>query len=236
MKRVQWIAVLSCLFLLVPNASFPWSGKVVVIVKADQIKVLRDNAKIENVRLYGIVSPGEPQPFGKEAKAYTTKRLSGKTVEVTPILRDNFNRIIGYVKVDGHSFIDELLKNGMTWWYRKYVPWELGLASLEAKARRAGVGLWARPAPVPPWEFRPLGPREGAGPHTPFSLGRRGGVREKIIQEIGPSRKVIRAGGYVKRKIEKLCRPENVGEPFRLEDLEHCIRFLGRSRGRDIFR
>ena len=62
MKRLEWIVVLSCMYLLVSNASFPCSGKVVEIIRADRIKVLMDNTKIGNVRLYGIVSPEESEP------------------------------------------------------------------------------------------------------------------------------------------------------------------------------
>jgi micrococcal nuclease len=230
MKRAQWIVGLVCLYLVIPDACFPWSGKVVEIVRADEIRVMMSNGTTENIRLYGIDSPGEPQPFGREAKLYTTGRVLGKTVEVIPIFRDNINRVIAYVNVDGQSLVEELLRNGMTWWYRKYVPWELGLANLEAEARKAGVGLWADSAPIPPWEFQPVPPSEGAGPTTPFSNSRRRSVREKIISEVGRSRKVIGDEGTVKRRIESLYRPEGVKEPPNLEYLERYKRYFERSR------
>jgi len=55
--------------------------------------------------------------------------------------------------VDGESLNKELLRKGMAWWYRKYLPFEMELAELEEQARKEGIGLWAHPSPIPPWEF-----------------------------------------------------------------------------------
>ena len=107
--KAQWIVGLICLYLVIPDACFPWSGKVVEIVRADEIRVMMSNGTTENIRFYGIDSPGEPQPFGREAKLYTTGRVLGNTVEVIPIFRDNVNRIVAYVNVDGKSLIGEVL-------------------------------------------------------------------------------------------------------------------------------
>jgi len=40
------------------------------------------------------------------------------------------------------------------WWYRKYAPGNNELETLEKDARDAKVGLWADPAPIPPWVYR----------------------------------------------------------------------------------
>jgi len=229
MKRLQWIVGLVCLYLVIPDASFPWSGKVVEVVRADEIRVMMGNGRTENIRLYGIDCPGEPQPFGREAKLYTTRRVLGQIVEVTPIFRDNVDRIIAFVNVNGKSLHEELLREGIAWWYRKYVPWDMRLAALEADARKKGVGLWAGSSPIPPWEFQPVPPSEGAGPATPFSTSIRRSAREKIISEVGPSRKVIGAEGSLKRRIERLYRPEGVQEPPSLEDLERYKCYFEKS-------
>jgi endonuclease YncB( thermonuclease family) len=47
-----------------------------------------------------------------------------------------------------------LVKDGWCWWYRKYAPGNMLLEELETRARASGVGLWADPHPVPPWEWR----------------------------------------------------------------------------------
>ncbi len=134
-----------------------WEGKVVEITRADEIKVMKKDLSVESVRLYGIDGPIEPNPFGKEAAAFTAKLLLGKFVKVQPILLpDPWSRTVAWVSLDGVSINEELLRNGIVWWYRKYVPWEKQLAKLESEARQAKLGLWALPPTAPPWELQDL--------------------------------------------------------------------------------
>ena len=143
------------LMLLVPCVAFAWEGKVIAIDRGDQIQVMKDIGKIETVRLYGIGSPGEPQPLGETARLYTHKRILGKIIRVDPIITDPYHRVIAWVYIDGESLNKELLRKGMAWWYRKYLPFETELAELEEQARKEKIGLWAYPSPIPPWEFHP---------------------------------------------------------------------------------
>ena len=48
----------------------------------------------------------------------------------------------------------ERVKQGWCWWDRKYAPRDVILEELETRARASGIGLWADPHPVPPWEWR----------------------------------------------------------------------------------
>jgi hypothetical protein len=43
---------------------------------------------------------------------------------------------------------------GLVLVYRKYAPLDTELESLEQQARDAKRGLWADPAPIPPWVYR----------------------------------------------------------------------------------
>jgi endonuclease YncB( thermonuclease family) len=54
---------------------------------------------------------------------------------------------------DGRSLNEELLRQGMAWWYCAYST-HPALGQLEEQARAAHVGLWADPHPVAPWEWR----------------------------------------------------------------------------------
>jgi micrococcal nuclease len=164
--------------LLVPGVTYAWEGKVIAVDRADQIQVMKDIGKVETVRLYGIDSPGAPQPFGETARLYTHKRVVGKIVRVDPLIVDPFNRIIAWVYTDGECLNKELLRQGMTWWYRKYVPFETELAALEEEARNAKIGLWAYPSPIPPWEFNaPATPAERVQ-RSP--LGKPGMIRQRL--------------------------------------------------------
>lgn len=47
----------------------------------------------------------------------------------------------------------EQVKRGLAWVYRKYLH-DQSLLQVEDDARKAKVGLWAEPNPMPPWEYR----------------------------------------------------------------------------------
>ncbi len=164
--------------LLVPGVTYAWEGKVIAVERADLIQVMKDIGKQETVRLYGIHSPGGTQPFAETARLYMHKRVLGKTVRVDPLIVDPFNRIIAWVYLDGECLNKELLKQGMTWWYRKYVPFETDLAALEEEARKAKVGLWAYPSPIPPWEFNKSAAPAEKEQRSP--LGKPGMIRQRL--------------------------------------------------------
>ncbi len=198
------------LLIILPNACFPWTGKVVEVVRGDWIKVKQDNGKVETVRLYGIHSPGEIQTFGKTATLYTTQRVLGRMVEVKPFFRDQFDRVIAWVFVEGECLNKELLKRGMTWWYRKFVPFETGLGKLEEDAMQARAGLWADPHPTPPWEFNDgLPPGVAGASENHFTTGRRGSVAEAIKSETGPARNLFGKQGSVREKLLRGPSPED---------------------------
>ena len=137
-----------------PRPSF--TGKVVGVTDGDTIKVFH-NGKAEKIRLYGIDCPEKGQAFGNRAKQFTSQLVFGKEVTVKDYGLDNnrFERTLGEIVLpDGRVVNEELLRAGLAWWYRKYVPNRVDLAALEEEARTAKRGLWADPNPVPPWCFR----------------------------------------------------------------------------------
>ncbi len=71
-------------------------------------------------------------------------------VEVTV---DRYGRIVGRVYVGDIDVNRELVAEGFAWVYRKYSN-DAELLRLEAEAKQKGLGLWAKPNPIPPWEWR----------------------------------------------------------------------------------
>jgi endonuclease YncB( thermonuclease family) len=139
-----------------PLPSLQFSGKVVGITDGDTITVLH-NGRDERVRLHGIDCPEKGQPYGSKAKQFVSQLVFGKEVTVKDYGLDNTRskRTLGeIVLLDGRVVNEELLRAGLAWWYRKYVPNRLDLAALEEEARNAKRGLWADPHPVPPWCWR----------------------------------------------------------------------------------
>ena len=73
---------------------------------------------------------------------------------------DRNGRPIVTMTVGGMDVSTEQVRRGMAWVYRAY-SMDPELLRLEANARESKLGLWADPAPVPPWEWRRL-KRDGA--------------------------------------------------------------------------
>ena len=68
---------------------------------------------------------------------------------------DKYGRTIGDVFLpDGRMLNEELVREGLAWWYREYAPGNGTLEKLEAEAREAKRNLWSHKKPVPPWVYR----------------------------------------------------------------------------------
>jgi endonuclease YncB( thermonuclease family) len=73
-------------------------------------------------------------------------------VEVTDT--DRYGRLVGEVWIGELDLNKWLVQHGLAWWYTHYAPNRQDLADAEKQARRERIGLWADPAPMPPWDFR----------------------------------------------------------------------------------
>jgi endonuclease YncB( thermonuclease family) len=109
----------------------------------------------ETILLTGIDCPDHDQPFAKEATQLAKKLALEKAVRITELGRDKFHRLLGEVVLpNGRMLNQELVREGVCWWYRKYAPKDTVLEGLEKYAREERKGLWADPKAVPPWEWR----------------------------------------------------------------------------------
>jgi len=144
------------------------------VVDGDTVHVRLENGKEEKVRFIGVdtsESTREVEPYGKEAAAYTTKRLNGKTVylEFDVGERDKYGRLLAYIwfsppekggeaEVRAKMFNARLLLDGYT--QVMTVPPNVKYAGLFVKlqqeAREQGKGLWSA-AVVAPGEAKYVG-------------------------------------------------------------------------------
>jgi micrococcal nuclease len=212
-------ALIIALALTPYGSALAWPAKVTEVVRGEEIVVLLSDGHREHLRLYGVDVPIEPQPFGEEARKYVAKRLLGKTVEVTPLIRDKIDRIVAYVYLDGESVGDDLLRKGLAWWDRNYFPWELGLARLQEEAKNAKVGLWVEAHPIPPWEYQELSSEQKTSPGSKKTKNRRGSIRERIVSEAGSSKPIIGDQGSVLNRLRK-GREASTGDIPQMHDLE----------------
>ena len=113
------------------------------------------NNRAERIRLNGIDCPEKGQAYGKRVKQAASELVVGKDVTLNTFGKEKYGCTIADVPLrDGTHVNHTLVKDGWCWWYRKYAPGDVILEELETRARASGIGLWADPRPVPPWEWR----------------------------------------------------------------------------------
>ena len=154
-------------------------GIVVKIADVDTLTLLVDSQQ-HKIRLSDIDTPKRKQPFGTRAKQALSELAFDKQVRVVEVTVDRYGRIVGRVYVGEIDVNRELVAEGLAWVYRKYSN-DAELLRLEAEAKQKGLGLWADPNPIPPWEWR-RGRRElGCGSRqSSMSSPGMGGARQSL--------------------------------------------------------
>lgn len=132
------------------------SGKVVSISDGDTITILDGNMTQHRIRIYGVDCPENHQDYGQKAKQFTSDLVFGKMVEVKVMDTDRYGRKVGIINVDGKCLNEELVKNGMAWFYGQYckVSFCSQWKQYQEEARIGKIGLWSMQNHIPPWEFR----------------------------------------------------------------------------------
>lgn len=133
----------------VPKSVF---AKVVGVHDGDSCRAVIDG-KETPIRLEGIDAPELGQPFGKNAKQELSKLIFGQVVEIIPTGRDRYKRTLAHIRAGGKSVNQEMILRGFAWHFVTYNR-DPALAKAEKAARNAKRGLWATPAPIPPWQWR----------------------------------------------------------------------------------
>jgi micrococcal nuclease len=150
-----WLVLFSLLFVL-PSFATELSGKVVGITDGDTFTLLLVDNSTVRIRLHGIDTPEKGQPFGENAKQYTSNLIFNKQVKVNQTDTDRYGRIVGIVTNPENINVNEaLLKAGMAWHYKRYDT-NPNWAKMEELAKASKIGLWKDSAPIPPWEWRNL--------------------------------------------------------------------------------
>lgn len=154
MRIIRFILVILLFSALVGCADArKISGKVVAIQDGDTITILVGRTT-HKIRLDGIDCPEKSQAWGTRARQFTSDLAFEKWVSVEYSGKDRYKRILGTVVLPGGKVLNrELLLAGLAWHYKYYNHSE-DLANLETIARKARIGLWSDPNPVPPWDFR----------------------------------------------------------------------------------
>ena len=147
------------------------TGRVVTVHTGDTLTVLDARNTQHKIRLTGIYAPQLRQAFGAESKQNLSGMVYRKQVTVEWDKRGRDGRILGKVLyrpdlcvtpacLDRTDANYQQIAVGLAWHYDKQNERDQSredrerYAAAEKNARAAKRGLWADPAPVPPWEWR----------------------------------------------------------------------------------
>ena len=143
-------AILVCLILAVPDGD-TLRARCDGIDKPISIRITLMDAPEREHKALRIAE----QPYGAEAQAALQSLCYGKQAEVRPKAHDMYGRTLAAVSCGGVDVAEAQIRAGLAWAYRP--TRKSPLLALQLQARAAGLGLWADPAPVPPWVWRKAG-------------------------------------------------------------------------------
>jgi endonuclease YncB( thermonuclease family) len=143
----------SLMLLSAGAARADFTGRVVAVHNGDSLTVLDKDRKVR-VRLDGIDAPELSQPYGWAALHALAALCRGKDAKVAERTKDERGRILATVTCGDTEANAELVKRGLAWVYRTYLPLGSPLYEFETSARLTQRGLWRDKDPVPPWEWR----------------------------------------------------------------------------------
>jgi diguanylate cyclase (GGDEF)-like protein len=164
MKREARVAGFVLLCAMLAAVSSPraeeFEGEVVGVDRGDLLW-LRHQGRTVELALYGLRCPAPGEPFGKEAREFTSKLVLDRTVRVQIQESSTPLRLSGSaVLPDGSLLGHRLVQSGLARWDRKTAPNDIKLQTLEDSARKLGIGLWSLPDP----KARTAPEKEGSKP------------------------------------------------------------------------
>ena len=130
------------------------SGTVIGVVDGDTLTIVDAQKRRYRVRLGQVDAPESKQAFGIKTARSLYSLCFRKTAQVEWQAKDQHNRHIGQVTCEGVDANAAQVRRGMAWVSPKSTQPGSPLYELEAYARIRGIGLWADPQPVPPWDWR----------------------------------------------------------------------------------
>jgi endonuclease YncB( thermonuclease family) len=148
--------ILFVFFLISSFSVAQTSAKVIGIKDGDTILILLENKTQKTLRLAEVDCPESGQPFGKNAKDFTSSQVFGKIISFVETDQDRYGRTIAKVYYDNGKYLSkEIIKNGLGWFYFKYSN-NKELEKLHYDAKEKKLGLWQDIKAISPYEWRQL--------------------------------------------------------------------------------
>ncbi|WP_332452715.1 thermonuclease family protein [Chryseobacterium aquaticum] len=150
-KLIYLLTLLKSLFLFSQI-----TAKIVAIKDGDTVVALLDNKTQETLRLADVDCPENRQPFGKNAKQFTSSQVFGKNVTFYRVGKDRYRRTVAKIFYDNEKYLSaEIIKAGFGWWYYKASK-NFKLKDVEILAKKKKLGLWLDKNAIAPWDFRKM--------------------------------------------------------------------------------
>ncbi|KUJ55602.1 thermonuclease family protein [Chryseobacterium aquaticum] len=150
-KFIYLLTLLKSLFLFSQI-----TAKIVAIKDGDTVVALLDNKAQETLRLADVDCPENRQPFGKNAKQFTSSQVFGKNVTFYRVGKDRYRRTVAKIFYDNEKYLSaEIIKAGFGWWYYKASK-NFKLKDVEILAKKKKLGLWSDKNAIAPWDFRKM--------------------------------------------------------------------------------
>lgn len=156
MRTIVFKLFLTIILSLYVQTKAQISAKVIGIKDGDTIIVLLSDNSQKTLRLAEVDCPENRQPFGKNAKLFTSEQVFGKLIEYIETDVDRYGRTIAKIYYDSDKYLSrELIKVGLGWWYHQYSK-DIQLGKLQNEAKKQGIGLWREKGAISPAEWRKL--------------------------------------------------------------------------------
>lgn len=147
MKKLLFILLI---ILYIPNINAE-SATLLRCIDGDTARLSIDN-KEEVVRFLAIDTPESTtkiEPYGKEASDYTCNQLKKGNITIeydsNSDLRDKYDRLLGWIFIDGELLQENIIKNGygeVAYLYGDYKYTNI-LEQAEITAKENKVGMWS---------------------------------------------------------------------------------------------
>lgn len=128
--------------------------RIISVEDGDTFVGVADGGDTLTYNVYSIDAPEIDQPQGYEARKYLYNIVLQRRVEVTPKggRTPRGVRVIATTR-DNDDVADLMLRSGYAW-YRNDTVNELRYIRSERFAQEEGIGIWAHPDNIAPWEWR----------------------------------------------------------------------------------
>lgn len=109
----------------------------------DSLRVVCAGTPLE-VKLHGVVCPSPDEPYGRQARQFVQRLVTGREVGVETVRRESPSRVIAKVLLENGKFLShEILENGLARVDPEAASEDVKLEIIEGLAKDLRAGLWA---------------------------------------------------------------------------------------------